>query len=206
MEYERHPLSTHFGTVQGEEATALEASFGAGRSDSHIGAIVIYEDMILDGWHRYQGLPKDELYLYIQEFEGTYEEAVDYVVRANLARRHMNDQQRAHAIVSCTQWDTVPGPHSEAGETVYGDPRGRWMMRGDQSKIAGVSETSITRARAWWLEAHEITSPLCSKCHQRPPLEDQKMCGQCQEEKAAAPSPIEICQARTRSCARRTRG
>jgi hypothetical protein len=91
-EYEPHLLALLFPAMSTDERHELEKSVQRAGALRH--PITLYEGKILDGWHRYQVCCKLGLRPTFIEFEGpgTPEE---YVVDANLCRRHLGEGSRA---------------------------------------------------------------------------------------------------------------
>jgi hypothetical protein len=56
--------------------------------------ISTYEGKILDGRHRYEAALKAGVGPVFVEFQGTKEEAISYVTSENVARRHLNSQEK----------------------------------------------------------------------------------------------------------------
>lgn len=56
--------------------------------------IVVFEGAILDGRHRYEAAVKANVDPVFIEFEGSREEAIDYVTSENVARRHLNNTEK----------------------------------------------------------------------------------------------------------------
>jgi len=56
--------------------------------------IATYEGKILDGRHRYEAALKAGVDPVFVEFQGTKEEAISYVTSENVARRHLNNQEK----------------------------------------------------------------------------------------------------------------
>jgi transcriptional regulator with XRE-family HTH domain len=56
--------------------------------------IVVYEGSILDGRHRYEAAIKANVDPIFVEFEGTREEAVNYVTSLNVIRRMLSDEEK----------------------------------------------------------------------------------------------------------------
>jgi len=56
--------------------------------------IATYEGKILDGRHRYEAALKAGVDPVFVEFKGTKEEAIAYVTSENVARRHLNNQEK----------------------------------------------------------------------------------------------------------------
>jgi len=105
--------------------------------------ITLFENKILDGWHRYQACQKLEISPATYEFDG--EDPVSYVIDLNLNRRHLSPSQKALAVVSCNSWRGV-------GKPVI-PPRGGINCRQDDisatdmAKRAGVGTRTIERAK-----------------------------------------------------------
>ncbi len=57
--------------------------------------ITLFRGKVLDGWHRYQACCKLGIEPEIKIFDGNDEQALAYVLSANLNRRHMTPSQRA---------------------------------------------------------------------------------------------------------------
>lgn len=186
---ERHRLSELWGDVEGDDATALEVSFADGIDDALMGRILLYEGKVLDGWHRYRHAPDAPM----DEFIGSYEEAVVYVITANAARRHNTPEQRAWAIVSMTRWSNVPGRPREnvPSGTFSGDSSGPWMDREEQAHRAGVSERTISRARERWLNEHGQQVRECADCGDAAALPGKRRCQACQDKADSAPTQAE---------------
>lgn len=56
--------------------------------------VVVYEGKILDGRHRYEAAVQAGVDPIFVEFQGTKEEAIDYVTSENVARRHLNNREK----------------------------------------------------------------------------------------------------------------
>ena len=56
--------------------------------------VVIFEGSILDGRHRYEAAIKANVDPIFVEFQGTREEAIDYVTSENVARRHLSNPEK----------------------------------------------------------------------------------------------------------------
>lgn len=56
--------------------------------------IVVFEGAILDGRHRYEAAIKANVDPIFVEFEGSREEAIDYVTSENVARRHLSNPEK----------------------------------------------------------------------------------------------------------------
>jgi hypothetical protein len=100
VEYTRHPLSAAFPDMSAEELDDLIADIEANGQKQ---PIVLYENQILDGWHRYQActfLGRPPQYTALPATV----DPVAYVLSLNVHRRHLNASQRAVAVVTCREW------------------------------------------------------------------------------------------------------
>jgi hypothetical protein len=88
----QHPLSAAFPAMpeQELEALALDIEKHGQREPG-----VLFEGMVLDGWHRYLGCQKAGVEFRAVEFDG--DDPVGFVISKNLHRRHMTASQRAAA-------------------------------------------------------------------------------------------------------------
>lgn len=87
----QHPLSAAFPAL-------TEKAFGELRADIAANGlrfpIVLYLGQVLDGWHRQLACEQTGSEVQYEEFSGTEAEARDFVISANLMRRHLDEGQR----------------------------------------------------------------------------------------------------------------
>lgn len=87
-----HPLANLFPLMEGDDYAALVADIKAnGLRD----AIVIFDGLILDGRNRARACEDADCAPRYEPFAGKPSDAITYVLSKNLARRHLNDSQRA---------------------------------------------------------------------------------------------------------------
>lgn len=87
-----HPLANLFPLIDGEDYAALVADVRAhGLRD----AIVLLDGMVLDGRNRARACEDAQVPPRYEPFAGKPADALGYVLSKNLARRHLNDAQRA---------------------------------------------------------------------------------------------------------------
>lgn len=86
--FERHPLSALFPEMEKSQQDDLNKDL---QENGQRERGMVFEDMILDGWHRYLKMQGKFLY---RQFKGSYDDAVKYVISMNLHRRHLTDNQR----------------------------------------------------------------------------------------------------------------
>ncbi len=103
MKLTQHPLSAAFPAMQADEYDALKESINVIGVQNHI---TIYEDMVLDGWHRYRA--SKELFLPCPQVELPSDiDPQDFVLAQNKARRNLTASQRAIAVTTVYQWRKV---------------------------------------------------------------------------------------------------
>jgi len=108
----RHPLSAAFPELSDEEFTALKESIGRnGQRDK----ILLVDDQILDGWHRYRACLELGKAPIFGVFTG---DAVQCVIDKNIHRRQLTASQRAMALAACNRWlDVGANQLSLAGDS-----------------------------------------------------------------------------------------
>jgi len=127
---QQHELSKAFPPMSDEEFQDLKDSIG------NIGVqspIVIFEDKVIDGWHRYTaaldvGLPCPEVDL-PDDIDPR-----DFVLANNKSRRHLSKGQLALSYTKVYQWNQSVPSTPKTGKEL--------------AKIAGTSESSIDQAKA----------------------------------------------------------
>jgi N6-adenosine-specific RNA methylase IME4 len=125
-----HELANVFPLIEGDEFAALVADIG---KQGLLEAIVLLDGKILDGRNRYRACLEAGVEPHFEEFDG--EDAVAFVVSKNVARRHLDESQRALAAARIATLQRGGNQHSE------GLPIGR------SSQLLNVGERSVHRAR-----------------------------------------------------------
>ena len=143
MKYKQHPLSAAFPGLGEEEFRALTDDIDANGVREKI---VIYDGMILDGWHRYSAcmelsVKKPPMI----EYEG--DDPVGFVLSKNLHRRHLDASQRAFAIAQLSEWQEKSGRPSHNLERIKSD-KIIGLSAAAAAKLAGVGEVTMRQARA----------------------------------------------------------
>lgn len=95
----QHPLSAAFPAMPENEIDALAEDI---KKHGQRDAGVMFEGMVLDGWHRYLACGRAGIRFTSKELNG--EDPVAYVLTKNLHRRHLTASQRAASIVAATNW------------------------------------------------------------------------------------------------------
>ena len=109
MELKQHPLSAAFPSMGQDDYLALRDDI------EHSGQrepIIVLDDMVLDGWHRYRACI--ELGIKPTQFKFAGDDPVAYVKSQNLHRRHLTGSQRAEAVVACSEWRPAHRPNKVA--------------------------------------------------------------------------------------------
>lgn len=96
---------------------------------------VLFEGMVLDGWHRYLACSKAGREFKAVEFDGA--DPVAFVISKNLHRRHLTASQRAAAVVAAAEWRPFGDQRGGVGKSTHA-----------LAKSAEVSEKTIKHAKA----------------------------------------------------------
>ncbi len=99
MTYQQHPLSAAFPSMGQDGLDALVADI---KEHGQREPGVLFEDMVLDGWHRYQACERAGVEFVATVYTG--DDPVAFVISKNAHRRHLTAGQRATAVVSCHAW------------------------------------------------------------------------------------------------------
>lgn len=142
--YARHPLSECFGDMDDEEFQHFKDDI---ETHGQHEPVLLYDGMILDGWHRYLAVTQLGLDLQKFTFTGTFEEAQERVVSSNDKRKHRTVAQRAQAIVAVTACRPVGRPakgNSAPGAELKKTPAPTAKKLADAH---GIGARSVERAR-----------------------------------------------------------
>lgn len=100
--------------------------------------ITLYDEQVLDGWHRYCACEQTGTDPRYEEFKGTWQEAVRFVVGANVMRRHLSAGERADAAAAIANM-RHGGSHKEQDAPVH---------LAEAADMFGVSERAVADAKA----------------------------------------------------------
>jgi len=81
--------------------------------------IVVYQNQILDGWHRWSACQRANITPEFVTYGG--ENPIDYVKSKNLNRRHLSESQRAMAVVACNEWQKANTPDGVKPEKILAE-------------------------------------------------------------------------------------
>jgi len=109
--------------------------------------IVVFEGMILDGWHRYSAcLELNVKKPPILEFEG--DDPIAYVLSKNFHRRHMDKSQRAFSVAKLVEWQDGAGrPASKSLDAANKFSTSKGLTREEAAGLAGVGVSTIDSAK-----------------------------------------------------------
>ena len=154
MSFQRHPLSAAFPDMLSDEFDELVADIKVhGLRDSG----VVYEGMVLDGWHRMRACAEAGVPFRYDHYKG--KNPIALVISKNIHRRSLDASQRAMAVVTVHAWKPVgANQHAVAEARRVGhvtDPRQgespspemRPVSTAQMAKEAGVGERTIRRAK-----------------------------------------------------------
>ena len=164
---ERHELSAAFPTLS-EQATADLAKDIAAHGLRE--PIVLINDKVLDGWNRYQACLQAGITPIFSELGD--EDPVDFVLSANLHRRHLTESQRAAAVTKCYDWRGRGDYYRDGGksapvqicsdgksapvQTQSEDAGNARKSSSELAEIANVSERTVNAVKTIIREAPEL--------------------------------------------------
>lgn len=128
-----HDLANVFPLMDGDEYKALVRDVGANGLRE---PIVMYDGLILDGRNRYRACIDAGVQHRFTEYEG--DDPLGFVVSLNLARRHLNESQRAMVAAKLETYKHG-GDRSEQHANLHVD-------RSDAAKLLNVSPRTVASA------------------------------------------------------------
>ncbi len=132
---QQHPLSAAFPAMTEEELEALAEDI---KKNGQRDPGVLYEGMVLDGWHRYLAAQRAGTRFHATSFEGS--DPISFVLSKNLLRRHLSASQRAGCIVAAHNWKQTGRPGKSAAAADFSTKQ--------LAEQAEVSERTISHAKA----------------------------------------------------------
>ena len=138
MKYQQHPLSAAFPAMSADEYQSLKDSI---ETNGVLNPITIYQDMVIDGWHRYTAANDLGVHCPEEELE-EWLDPIDFVKAQNENRRHLTASQRAAAIVTIYQWRPAHRPNK--GEVA--SPLSK--TNDELAAFAGTTKRTIQQAKA----------------------------------------------------------
>lgn len=138
MNFRQHPLSAAFPSMSETDIEALAEDI---RKHGQRDPGVMFEGMVLDGWHRFLACDRAGVAFESVEFEGT--DPIAFVLAKNLHRRHLTASQRAAAIVAAHNWR----PHGDQSRSAAAADRTMKTTQ-EMAREAEVSPRTIEHAKA----------------------------------------------------------
>jgi N6-adenosine-specific RNA methylase IME4 len=129
-----HDLANVFPLIEGDEFAGLVADIG---KQGLLEAIVLLDGKILDGRNRYRACVEAGVEPHFEEFDG--EDPVAFVVSKNVARRHLDESQRALAAARIATLQN--------GQRKSASPIGEGRSQAEAAQILNVGKRSVERAR-----------------------------------------------------------
>jgi hypothetical protein len=102
--------------------------------------IIVFDDMVLDGWHRYRACNELGIAPIVEDLDPGID-PVAFVMTHNLHRRHMTPSQKAAAVVACSEWARVGSNQHRGCEP------GSQATANQMAKEADVSRRTIQHAK-----------------------------------------------------------
>lgn len=148
---QQHPLSAAFPAITESELGALARDI---EDNGLHDPIVLFENQVLDGWHRYKACGMAGKTPVQISFNG--KDPVSFVLSKNLHRRHLSGSQRAIAIAACNDWRPVGRPQiNSAVAAEYPSKSSKEL-----AKDAGVGSRTIEHAKAAYCAGPEISGAV----------------------------------------------
>jgi ParB/Sulfiredoxin domain len=130
----QHPISAVFPAMSDEDFAALVTDI---KTHGQRLPIMVYDDQVLDGWHRYRACLELGITPTFEEFTGR--DPVAFVLSMNLQRRHLTESQRAMIAADLAQ---VKGrPSKKSG-------RVRPLSNKAAARALKIGPTSVKSAKA----------------------------------------------------------
>lgn len=133
--FTRHPLSEKWPDMGRDQFAELVTDL-----DTHGQAqpVTMYQDAVLDGWHRIAALSILKVDPLLTEYNGN--SAAEFVISLNARRRHLTIGQRVMAVMECIEWRNTGVNSGDANSTDT-------MTVAEAASLAGVSSRSVQRAK-----------------------------------------------------------
>jgi hypothetical protein len=142
MNYTQHPLSAAFPAMNAEEYQALKDSIEV---NGVLNPITIFEDMVLDGWHRYTAANDLGMDCPSLEMDDSID-PIDFVKAQNENRRHLTASERTAAIVAIYKWvPTGTNQHSKRGDEPGSPPQ---KTNAELAALAGTTTRTVQQVKA----------------------------------------------------------
>jgi hypothetical protein len=135
----QHPISAAFPAMGDAEFASLVNNI---KVNGQKLPITVYDDQVLDGWHRYQACQQLRIAPKLEDFAGG--DPVSFVLSLNLERRHLTDSQRAMVAAKLANLDHG-GDRKRAIKSPHGDLK---VTQAEAATRLKVKKRSVERAKA----------------------------------------------------------
>lgn len=148
-DYVFHDLATMFPLIpDGYELDQLAADI---KKNGLLEPITLFEGKVADGRNRYKACKLAKVTPTVEDWEGTEEELITWIISKNLRRRHLNESQRAMAASQLQpRLAAAAKRRMLAGKKADADPSAN-LQQGRSTKEAAdllnVSERSVSSAK-----------------------------------------------------------
>ncbi len=139
----QHELASRMPAMTADEKGAMLASV---QLNPDFVTVILYEGKVLDGWHRLQASIEAGTTPKFFSFVG--QAPVDFVIRENLSRRHLNRSQKAMAAVMSRDWAPRGRPRKAAAGGESPSDGERTYTDAEMAVEAGVSASLIQGAKS----------------------------------------------------------
>lgn len=137
--YEQHEFGQLIPKMLSKQFSELHASI---EQSGVLQPIKLYQDKVLDGWNRYNAVQDIQSngrtvpgVVKFEQFEGTAEQALQYVLSTNLARRHIAEDKRVKLALSIRKQMEKLKPEATSEE-----------LDAEAAAQAGTSKRTVQRA------------------------------------------------------------
>lgn len=135
IELKQHRFSEVFPKMSDAAFAELRADIAA--NGQHF-PITLFQDQVLDGWHRYRVCADIGVEPDVEEFAGDEAAARKFVISANLTRRHLDESQRA----------MIGGRFAQLPKGIRPTSANSPMSVANAADLLNVGERGVTDARA----------------------------------------------------------
>lgn len=140
--YDIHPYALIFPPMSKQDYDELAEDM---RANGLLDPITLYGGQILDGRNRYRACANLSIKPRFVEFKGDDESALAFVISKNLARRHLNEAQRAMVAESLANMKAHENQYTKDG---CANLHNHKVSQSDAAKKLNVSTRSVATARA----------------------------------------------------------
>ena len=135
-----HSLATLFPPMSSDEYDALKNDVV---KNGQLDPITVWNDEIIDGAHRYKICQELGIEPYLQDFNGTINDAISLSISKNIMRRHLSVSQRA--MIANDLAHQHPGGDRRSDDHSANSQNG--LTQGDAATLLNVGTKAVSEAR-----------------------------------------------------------